>query len=474
MVHTKSTSFPLLRSRCAFPLVHSPIQKCDDLAAGAGFVGRKAVIAGAEGDILLYSPQHRIPVIAVRRYIQEGILGIALGIFHEPVQEGHDLGPGAGGIGAEGGGGSTLCDAVSHGPGHGIGIIGIRAHIGEFTGLEALRGHTGGPVQEGHSLGSGAGLLGGETDGGRTRGDAHVYRPENAVIKIFDGPDIQEGADIFAIGILLPYSIEGQIAVRVDLTVGIVGRNGGMGVFRPAQEGKAGALRDLDMEGTSVPGIGKGVRGGFFTAVGMVGDGVVPGFHGGIVGCGAIAAGDIPVGADIAQNDILLSQLGTQIALIQPNPLAAVPGGGIGAEEIIPFVIRQKNRVGNGFAVQDDAFGMFIQEGLQRFHADAADRLMTHADGNAVNGIVPVPEESLRDPGIGPDRVFRDLRPTVAAAQIQTAADHHGRGGQGTAAGGFLLQKQFIGQGRGAFSGDGHQGNDHQQTQKCRNDSFDQ
>ena len=87
-------------------------QERHDLGAGAGGVGAESRIGGAEGNTVFHSPQHRIGVVGVCRHVFEGIHRTGrMGCLKAP-QEGHDLRPGAGCTEAEGGIAGALGDAL--------------------------------------------------------------------------------------------------------------------------------------------------------------------------------------------------------------------------------------------------------------------------------------------------------------------------------------------------------------------------
>ena len=95
------------------------------------------------------------------------------------IQEGHDLGAGAGLIRAERRLARPVGDALLHSPGDGGVVIGVRGHV-----LEAAARHGGGSgqtIQEGHRMGAGAGLVGAEGRLARSLGDAVLHRPQDGL-----------------------------------------------------------------------------------------------------------------------------------------------------------------------------------------------------------------------------------------------------------------------------------------------------
>ena len=80
-------------------------------------VGRERGVAGAPGDALLDGPQDRIVIVSISLHTSEGVHA-ALGSRGPggPPQEGNSLGTGAGSVGGEVGGVSAAGDTVFSGP----------------------------------------------------------------------------------------------------------------------------------------------------------------------------------------------------------------------------------------------------------------------------------------------------------------------------------------------------------------------
>ena len=129
-------------------------QEGDDLAAGADSIWTELTAAGAAGDALLYRPGHGLGVVRVSGDVGEAAYAHGLGAAGCPPQEGDDLGPGAGGIGAEGGVRGAVGDVVFQRPFHGGGVVGIPGHIhkGVIPGEDRLHGD----LAVGHLEGKGA------------------------------------------------------------------------------------------------------------------------------------------------------------------------------------------------------------------------------------------------------------------------------------------------------------------------------
>ena len=172
-----------LLSRKKIPdlLTQAAIQECYDLGAGAGGIGAEGGGGSTGGNTVLHSPQHCAVVVGTSRHIGEGIHTVSSGRFLATPQEGNNLGAGAGGVGAEGGVCGALGDALLHGPQHRVVIVSIRLHIGEGVHTALGSRGPGGPPQEGDSLGAGAGVVGSEGGGGGTGGDTLAYGPDHGV-----------------------------------------------------------------------------------------------------------------------------------------------------------------------------------------------------------------------------------------------------------------------------------------------------
>ena len=164
-----------LKSLCA------PVEECDDLRTGTISVGTERAVGSAGGNSVLHSPQHRVSVVGVSRHVGERIHALGRGRLLSAPQEGDDLGPGAGSVRAEGGGGGAGGDAVLHGPQHRIIVVSVSLHIGK--GVHAALGsrRPGSPPQEGDDLSPGAGGIGAERGGSGAGGDALAHGPDHGV-----------------------------------------------------------------------------------------------------------------------------------------------------------------------------------------------------------------------------------------------------------------------------------------------------
>ena len=125
------------------------------------------------------------------------------------IQEGHDLGAGAGHVGAERRLRGADGDAVLHSPGHGLSVIGIRRNVA--IGAQRLGlGGAGGVPQEGDDLPAGAALLGGKAAVADAACDALLGRPLDGVIVIGRGRNVREA---------LGRSFLGEAGLDADLAV---------------------------------------------------------------------------------------------------------------------------------------------------------------------------------------------------------------------------------------------------------------
>lgn len=88
----------------------------------------------AAGHALLLGPAGSVGVVGAVGHVGEVLIDTAIRRPGSPPQEGDDLASGAGLVGAEGGGGGAVGDALFHGPGHGVGVVGAGSHIGEAGG----------------------------------------------------------------------------------------------------------------------------------------------------------------------------------------------------------------------------------------------------------------------------------------------------------------------------------------------------
>ena len=127
-------------------------QHLHHLRPGAGGIGREFSIAGAVGDVLLVSPLDgfRIPTalrhICKRRHVTGGS-----GRTGGPPQESGHLGSGAGGVWGELPVAGAAGDALFHSPQHRVIIVCVSAHVRERIG-DACLGEAADPPEECHHL----------------------------------------------------------------------------------------------------------------------------------------------------------------------------------------------------------------------------------------------------------------------------------------------------------------------------------
>ena len=111
--------------------VRSVFQHLHHLRPGAGGIGGELPAAGAIGDVLLIGPQHCIAVVGSGAHIREGCCSRNLGgAVGSPQESGH-LRPGAWGVWGEFPVAGAAGDALFHSPQHRIIVVGIGTHIGE-------------------------------------------------------------------------------------------------------------------------------------------------------------------------------------------------------------------------------------------------------------------------------------------------------------------------------------------------------
>lgn len=152
-------------------LPEGPPQEGDDLATGAGVIGREGGVAGSLGDTLLQRPVHRVG--ADVREVGGRSLGAA-GLFPHEL---HRHLTGAGVVGAKL---ISAGHALLSSPGHSLLIVSARIDVRKGASALGFRG-TGGPPQEGDDLGTGAGVIGAERRVRGAVGDALFHRPGNGV-----------------------------------------------------------------------------------------------------------------------------------------------------------------------------------------------------------------------------------------------------------------------------------------------------
>ena len=174
-------------------VAHAAIQEGHILCPGAGLIGAERRSGGAAGNIILHGPQHRVGVVGVCRNIRKGIGGASRRLALIAPQEGDDLGAVADHVRAEGGGAGTLGNTGLYRPLYGLLVEAALDHIRKGHLAARGSGASGGPPQEGDGLGPGAGFIGAEGGGGSTAGNAVVHSPQHGVIIEGAGLHIHEG-----------------------------------------------------------------------------------------------------------------------------------------------------------------------------------------------------------------------------------------------------------------------------------------
>ena len=158
-----------------------PVQEGDDLGAGAGCADTEGAVAHAGGDAVLNGPGHGGIVPCAGLDIGEADGGGGGRLAGCCVQEGHDLLAGALGIGIKVGSIRTGGNAILGSPQHClVEVIGL-GHVHEGIAGGDRLGLTGSCVQEGHRLGAGDIHVGAEGGGGGAGGEAVLDRPQDIV-----------------------------------------------------------------------------------------------------------------------------------------------------------------------------------------------------------------------------------------------------------------------------------------------------
>ena len=154
-------------------------------SAGPGDVDdrRARVAVPARGD--------RLDIGRLRLRVVEGLGNV----LQRPVQEGDDLAPGAGGVGAEGGRRGAVGDLrrVPHGPEHRLEVVLGGGHVRKGIADTGRRGLPQGAPQEGDHLAAGAALVRREGGGGGAVGDALLHRPQHGLVIILGAGNVIEG-----------------------------------------------------------------------------------------------------------------------------------------------------------------------------------------------------------------------------------------------------------------------------------------
>ena len=167
--------------------------------------------------------------------IQIGPVGIGSGLDlllqsgDRAVQEGDDLGTGAGAVGVEGVGSGTGGDAVLQGPQGGVVVEGALLNVGEGV-LDLVGRLAVGTPQEADGLSAGAGIIGTEQVLRGTVGDAVLQGPQGSIIPEVALLHIHEGVDdLLGLGGAVGTPQEGDDLCAVAQGVGLEGGGGHAG-----------------------------------------------------------------------------------------------------------------------------------------------------------------------------------------------------------------------------------------------------
>ena len=163
-------------------LSQCPPDKGHDLSAGAVGIGTEGGICCTLGDVLLDGPQDRLGIVGVGLHVGKGIDSTGSRDPLTAPQERHNLSAGAGHIGAERGIAGALGDAVLHSPQHRVVVIAASLHIRKGHGAGLGRGAASGTPLERDGLGAGADTVGVKGGIGSALGDTVLHGPRNSLL----------------------------------------------------------------------------------------------------------------------------------------------------------------------------------------------------------------------------------------------------------------------------------------------------
>ena len=151
------------------------IEEGHDLGSGAGVVRAELCSGGAFGDFLLHRPEDCFVIIGVGFDVGEGIrsgLGFRLAVG-APL-EGDDLASGAAAVRAESGGADAVGDPLFHGPQDSFVVIGVRLDVDKRIERQRRLRLTVCPPEEGDHLSPCTGLVRAEQRGGGAGSDLRI------------------------------------------------------------------------------------------------------------------------------------------------------------------------------------------------------------------------------------------------------------------------------------------------------------
>ena len=168
-----------------------PVEEGDDLPAGAGGGGGEGVHVGAFDNAVGMAPGHRVGVVLIRRHIGEVAGAASGGRACAAPEEGDGFGAGHGALGIEVGGVNASGDALLIGPEHRVIVIVAAAHIRKRVGARSLGGACAPPDERNH-LGAGAAGVRGEGGVAGAVGDALADGPVHGVVIVGVAAHIRE------------------------------------------------------------------------------------------------------------------------------------------------------------------------------------------------------------------------------------------------------------------------------------------
>ena len=185
---------PFLRERVSRLLIVCPIEKRHDLTARAAIVGAEQTAADALGHAVGRRPGDCLGKVAVSRDVTELRLAGRIRV-QRAGEERHRLRSCAGRVGREAALTGTGRDALAQRPANGFGIVHVLGNIRQIHGIVHHRRPRRAP-EEGHDLGTGAGLVRCKEAVTNAVGDAVLDRPLDRLVAVSVDRHIGERADL--------------------------------------------------------------------------------------------------------------------------------------------------------------------------------------------------------------------------------------------------------------------------------------
>ena len=165
------------------------------LSAGDRQIRGELIASGAAGNVIGYSPGNRICIVDIGGSITKAVSGSGGGTGRTPL-EGDGLSAGNRVVRTEGGGAGAAGNAIGHSPQHRVIVVVAGAHIDKGIAAGDLGGAVGSP-QEGHHLGPGHRVIGAEGGDTGAAGHAVFYSPQYRFVIIVAGGNVSEGLALF-------------------------------------------------------------------------------------------------------------------------------------------------------------------------------------------------------------------------------------------------------------------------------------